>query len=112
MINDRGNIKWTSLMLPEHLVEIKKWKNEQYYDTKRELAEWEIEEIDQIVQRAFKAKDQIKLILWSNNKLQDVIGKVTGVDVFKKELLFETETVIKRITIDQIQKVTLVNSDD
>lgn len=112
MINDRGNIKWTSMMLPEHLVEIKKWKKEQYYDTKRILAEWEIDEIEQVVQRAFKMKELVKLTLWSDNKLHDVLGLVTGVDAFKKELLLETETAIKRILFEQLQKATLVNSND
>lgn len=53
MLRDRGNMKWTAMMLPEHLVEIKKWKEEQFYDIKRELTEWELEEIEQTIQRAF-----------------------------------------------------------
>ncbi|MGE7840072.1 hypothetical protein ACQKNX_04705 [Lysinibacillus sp. NPDC093712] len=43
MINDRGNMKWTSFMLHEHLVKLKEWKQEQFYDAKRELTEWELE---------------------------------------------------------------------
>ncbi|WP_445477385.1 hypothetical protein ACULLL_12705 [Lysinibacillus irui] len=27
-------MKWTAMMLPEHLVEIKRWKKEQYYNKK------------------------------------------------------------------------------
>lgn len=53
MLHDRGNMKWTSMMLPEHLVEIKKWKKEQHFDKKRELTEWELEEIEQTIQRRF-----------------------------------------------------------
>lgn len=112
MVNDRGSMKWTAMMLPEHLVEIKKWKKEQFHDKKRELTEWELEEIEQTIQRSFKMKEQVKLILWSDNKLHDVVGIVTGIDVFKKELLLETDTSIKHIVFDKIQKVTLVNSDD
>ncbi|MFF2793322.1 YolD-like family protein [Lysinibacillus xylanilyticus] len=112
MIQDRGNMKWTSLMLPEHLVEIRKWKEEQFHEKKRELSEWELEEIEQTIQRAFKMKEQVKLMLWSDNKLLDVVGFVTGVDVFKKELLLETDTSIKHIVFDHIQNASLVNSDD
>lgn len=32
MLNDRGNMKWTALMLPEHLVQLKEWKKEQFYE--------------------------------------------------------------------------------
>ena len=112
MINDRGNIKWTSLILPEHLVEIKKWKQEQFYDKRRELTDWELDEIEQTIQRAFKMKERVKLTLWSNNKFHDIAGIVTGVDVFKKELLLETDAAIKHILFEQLQKATLVNSND
>ncbi|WP_418302363.1 YolD-like family protein [Lysinibacillus fusiformis] len=56
MLHDRGNMKWTSLMLPEHLVQLKEWKKEQYHDKKHDLTEWELEEIEQTIQRAFKLR--------------------------------------------------------
>jgi hypothetical protein len=31
-IRDRGNVKWTSLMLPEHVKALRKYINEDYYD--------------------------------------------------------------------------------
>lgn len=112
MLHDRGNMKWTSLMLPEHLVQLKEWKKEQHYDKKRDLTEWEIEEIEQTIQRAFKLCKLVRLTLWDNHELQDEIGKVTGTDAYKKQLLLETDLSIKRITFDKIQKASLVDADD
>lgn len=112
MINDRGNIKWTSLMLPEHLVKIKEWKKEQFHEKKRELTEWEMEEIEQIVQRAYKLHEEVKLTLWNENKLHDVIGMITAINAFHKELLLDMDISIKLITFDQIQKASMVNIDD
>ncbi len=112
MLNDRGNLKWTSLMLPEHLVEIKQWKQEQFHDKKRELTEWEMEEIEQIVQRAYKLHEEVKITFWSDNKLHDVVGMITAINVFHKELLLDMDISIKRITFDQIQKASMVNIDD
>jgi len=112
MIQDRGNLKWTSLMLPEHLVQLKEWKKEQYCDKKRELTEWELEEIEQTIQRAYKMQKLIKLTLWNNKKLYDEIGKITGTDIYKKELLLDTDLSIKHITFDMIQKASLVDIDD
>lgn len=103
MLHDRGNMKWTSMMLPEHLKLIKEWKREQFYDKKRELAEWELEEIEQTTQRAFKMK-LIKLTLWDHNKLHDEIGKITGTDLYRKELLLDADLSIKRIQFEKIQK--------
>lgn len=88
MLHDRGNMKWTSLMLPEHLVQLKEWKKEQYDDKKRDLTKWELEEIEQTIQRAFKLRKIVKLTLWNHNILQNQVGLITGVDTYKKELLF------------------------
>ncbi|MGE6604490.1 YolD-like family protein [Lysinibacillus fusiformis] len=112
MLHERGNKKWTSLMLAEHLVQVKEWKKEQYYDKKRDLTEWELEEIEQTVQQAFKLQKLIKLTLWEHHKLHDLVGLVTGADAYKKELLLETDLSIKRISFELIQKASLVDQDD
>ncbi|MFJ7698884.1 YolD-like family protein [Lysinibacillus fusiformis] len=112
MLHDRGNMKWTSLMLPEHLVQLKEWKKERYYDKKRDLTEWELDEIEQTIQQAFKLRKLVKLTLWDHNKLQDHVGLITGTDNYKKELLLDIYISIKRITFEQIQKASLVDSDD
>lgn len=112
MLHDRGTKKWTAMMLPEHLVKIREWKQERFYDKKRDLTEWEFEEIEQIIQRAFKMQALVKLTLWDHNKLQNEIGVVTGADLYKKELLLETDSSIKRISFDKIQKASMVDTDD
>lgn len=112
MIKDRGNMKWTAMMLPEHLVKIREWKEEQFYDKKRELTEWELEEIEGTIQRAFKQRMNIKLTLWNDNRLREVRGIITGVDVYKKMMLLETDFAVNRILFEEIQKVFLVDTDD
>lgn len=112
MLNDRGSIKWTAMMLPEHLVEIKKWKKEQFQDKKRELTEWELEEIEKMIQQSWKFRKLIKLMIWDHNKLHELVGIVTGVDMYKKEILLETDLSIKRIIFGQIQKASLVDVND
>ncbi|SPT98451.1 YolD-like protein [Lysinibacillus capsici] len=112
MLHDRGNMKWTSMMLPEHLKLIKEWKREQFNDKKRELTEWELEEIEQTIQRAFKLQQLVRLTLWNNHKLHNEVGKVTATDTYKKELLLDTDLSIKRISFDEIQKASFVDTDD
>lgn len=112
MLFDRGSKKWTAMMLPEHLVEIREWKKEQFYDKKRELTDWELEEIEQTIQRAFKSQKLITLTLWSHHNLQDKTGLVTGMDPIKKELLLDTDISIKRLAFNEIQDAKLVDIDD
>ena len=112
MLKDRGSMKWTAMMLPEHLVEIRKWKQEQFHDKKRELTEWELEEIEQTIQRAAAMQKLVQLTLWNNNNLHNKIGSVTGIDPYKKELLLDTDISVKRISFYEIQDAKLVDSDD
>lgn len=112
MLNDRGNMKWTSMMLPEHLAELRKWKEEQFNEKKRELTEWELEEIERTIQRASKLQTLVTLTLWQNRNLQDKTGLVTGLDPYKKELLLDTDISVKRISFNDIQDAKLVDTDD
>ncbi|WGT39400.1 YolD-like family protein [Lysinibacillus sp. 1 U-2021] len=91
---------------------MKEWKKEQYYDKKRDLTEWELDEIEQTIQQAFKLRKLVKLTLWDHNKLQDHVGLITGTDTYEKELILDIDISIKRITFEQIQKASLVDSDD
>lgn len=54
----------------------------------------------------------VKLMLWDQNKLLGQVGLITGIDVYKKQLLLETDLSIKRINFDMIQKASLVDADD
>ncbi len=87
-------------------------EKEQYFDKKCELSEWELEEIELTIQHAVKMRKLIKLTLWDHNKLHDEIGKITGTDLFRKELLLDADLSTKRINFDQIQKASLVDTDD
>ncbi|QPQ28828.1 YolD-like family protein [Lysinibacillus sp. JNUCC 51] len=89
----------------EHLAEIREWKKEQFYDKKRELIEWELEEIEQTIQRAFKLRQLVTLTLWQNHNLGNKTGFVTGMDPYKKELLLDTDISGKRIAFNDRRKV-------
>ncbi|MBD8522503.1 hypothetical protein [Lysinibacillus fusiformis] len=68
--------------------------------------------MEQTIQRAFKLQKLVKLMLWDQNKLLGQVGLITGIDVYKKQLLLETDLSIKRINFDMIQKASLVDADD
>ncbi|MGN4125037.1 hypothetical protein ACMGD3_08480 [Lysinibacillus sphaericus] len=44
MIRDKGTIKWTTMLLPEHVEKIRKWKQEVYIEAPRSLSDWELED--------------------------------------------------------------------
>ena len=112
MLKIRSCSKWTALMLPEHIEMIKEWKNEQYAVMPRELVEWELEELQQVIQRATVMKKLVTLTLWDSNNLHNVTGMITATDTINKELLLDTDLAVKHIAFDRIQNAEIVDIDD
>ncbi|WKT75038.1 YolD-like family protein [Lysinibacillus fusiformis] len=100
MINDRGNMKWTSMMLPEHLLLLKKWKQEVQTEPPRERAEWELEELQQTITRALTERNYIMLTVWEEANFVQYGGIIKGMN--EMELLLETITTTKHIALKYI----------
>ena len=54
MIRDRGKIKWTSMMLPEHVTMLREWANEDSYETRNELDEQQMEAMNGMIMEAME----------------------------------------------------------
>ncbi|MGM9930035.1 YolD-like family protein [Pradoshia sp.] len=67
MIRDRGKIKWTSLMLPEHVSLLREWAQEDSYETRNELDEQKIEEINQIIAEAMEYGTAVRITYYKTN---------------------------------------------
>ena len=66
MIRDRGNIKWTAMMLPEHVVELRKWMDQDNYTERPELNEWDLQSIQEELEIAFKKQCETLIKTWAN----------------------------------------------
>ncbi|MFW6015713.1 MAG: YolD-like family protein, partial [bacterium] len=74
MIKDRGNIKWTSLMLTEH-----RKKLEEIFDRRGDidkpiLDEQHQEELNYKVKEAIEKNNAVKVIYYENKRLHQVEG--------------------------------------
>ena len=104
MNKDRGTIKWTSLMLPEHIQRLRAWENELHDTLPKEKADWELEALHQTIQQAYELKLPITFILYQQGTWQTTTGFITTIDVYKKHLLLETDTIVKAIPFITIQE--------
>ena len=104
MNKDRGTIKWTSLMLPEHIQRLRAWENELHDTLLKEKADWELEALHQTIQQAYELKLTITFILYQQGTWQTTTGFITTIDVLKKHLLLETDTTVKAIPFQAIQE--------
>jgi len=104
MIQDRGNIKWASMMLPEHLELLREYKQERT-EQPRELTEWELEELQKTIDQAFNQQLDIKLEVWKDYKITQWTGIIKSMNT--NELILETLLKTKSIPIQSIQSAQL-----
>lgn len=76
MNRDRGNIKWTAMMLPEHVKMLREWKKEDEYIPKPELDEWTMQELAERLQIAYERKFEVELEVWEEKKKYKVTGTI------------------------------------
>ena len=76
MLRDRGTIKWTSLMLPEHLTQLKQDLIDVSKIEKPSLDDQQIEEMDLLVSEALEFNKELKFKLFNNGFVENVNGRV------------------------------------
>ncbi len=74
-MQDRGAIKWTSLMLPEHVQALKQLYDQQNHKPKPILDEQKIEEIEFALQFACKDDLSISVTYYKDYDFKTVQGK-------------------------------------
>ncbi|WP_336822925.1 YolD-like family protein [Sporosarcina sp. USHLN248] len=79
-IKDRGRIKWTAMMLPEHIQALRKMNEENDYVERPELTEWELQGLQGELERAFVQKIDTIVTTWKDGKTSPYIGKITKLD--------------------------------
>ena len=104
MNKDRGTIKWTSLMLPEHIQRLRAWENELHDTPPKEKADWELEALHQTIQQAYKLNMPITFTLYKQGMWQNTTGIITAIDLNKQHLLLENDTIVKAIPFITIQE--------
>jgi YolD-like protein len=87
LIRDRGNIKWTSLMLPEHVKELRHYIHEEYHDVQEPtLDEQQMEEMNEVIMKAMEHNIPLAFSVYRNKRLNIVRGSIHYLDLHKNEL--------------------------
>ncbi|SIT91798.1 YolD-like family protein [Edaphobacillus lindanitolerans] len=80
MLRDRGNIKWTAMMLPEHIHELRKWEEEDKLVKRPELTEWDLQEIQAEIDTAMRRRCQVEVQTWRAGEIRTHIGVIENLD--------------------------------
>jgi len=86
-IRDRGTIKWTSLMLPEHVKMLRQHFEEDYYKVEKpELDEQKIEELNEVISEAMEFHREIEISYYEQGHIRTAKGYLHYVDALHKTL--------------------------
>lgn len=80
MLRDRGNIKWTSLMLPEHVELLKDMWQEDTKVQKPELDEQEMEAMEQRLYHAYHCTESVQLTVYTDGEFSTVTGSIKQIN--------------------------------
>lgn len=102
MIRDRGLIKWTSMMLPEHVKMLREWSEEDRIQERPELDEQELEAMNEMVAEAMAEGSQLLITHYAGQRHELLAGTVHHVDFIKQRLHI----------VDQFEEVHYINWKD
>ncbi|NSL50656.1 YolD-like family protein [Calidifontibacillus erzurumensis] len=113
MIKDRGTIKWTAMMLPEHVHEIRElWANDRKLP-KRSLDEQQLELINYTIQQAMTENTSVKITYYENGCYLEKIGYIKKIDPLSSQLYLHTLQGEKiNIDIFHVLEVLEINMED
>jgi hypothetical protein len=109
MIRDRGRMKWTAMMLPEHVKILREWAKEDAWEEPVQLDEQKLEELNETVVNAKENKQKITVQYYAEHYYETVVGTIRSVDAIKKELeMIGEEGAVYAVPLGKILNVELV----
>ncbi|APH04516.1 YolD-like family protein [Bacillus weihaiensis] len=99
MIRDRGNIKWTSMMLPEHVKLLRHWSESDAYQDKPELDEQRLEEINETICLAMEHHNELVFTYYKNHFFHTCTGYVHYIDPIEQTLRIVNEQTDSRLQL-------------
>lgn len=99
LIKDRGTIKWTAMMLPEHVHKLRKiWENDKRVP-ERIVDEQQLELINTTIQRAITDHLAVNITYFENGGYIQTLGYVEKIDPYTSIVSILTPQ-SKKINID------------
>lgn len=107
-INDRGNIKWTSLMLVEHRKKLEELKESEKYKERPELDDQLYELFNYRIKEAFENNVKVKITYYQDHEYKEVNTYIKEYDTYQKKLLLKGKSP-KEINFVDIIDISLIS---
>lgn len=102
MIKDRGTIKWTAMMLPEHVQEIRGIWEQDKKVPERIVDEQQLELVNLTIERALIENILVSIIFYENDSYKKRTGHIKKVDSLACTISLQTTEQIITIPMKQI----------
>ncbi|PLR84538.1 YolD-like family protein [Bacillus sp. V33-4] len=86
MIRDRGKIKWTSMMLPEHVKLLHGWAEQDTFEKKGEPDEQQLELMNETIAEAMEFRKTVTITHYRDHHHELVIGTIHYWDEMTRRL--------------------------
>ncbi len=93
------------MMLPEHISLLREWQAEDDYIKRPELSEWDLETIQEELERGLKMKCQTLVEIWSGGKLTKYQGRIENIDLHNRRIELQDPFDLERIKFEDIVSV-------
>ncbi|MFD1204335.1 MULTISPECIES: YolD-like family protein [Sporosarcina] len=109
MIRDRGRIKWTAMMLPEHVQQLRQLQQEQENEVnKAEPDEQQLEEWNYEIATAIERHLSVIVHYWIGNDTVEAKGFIRKIDQVENILFIsETEGEVHRIPFTELKSISV-----
>lgn len=109
MIRDRGNKKWTAMMLPEHVAAVKQELINLKKVDQPILDEDRLAEIEMLIHEAMKYNLLLEFKIFKKGFIESIIGHTHFIDYIKKEFRIKDKNeLIHKISFQKIVNVQKV----
>ncbi|ADU30031.1 YolD-like family protein [Evansella cellulosilytica] len=112
MLNkDRGVIKWTSMMLPEHVQQLKELSEKQKVLSKPIIDEQLFEEWSRILEKAYHEQLVISATKWKNGHEENILGYLYKMDQVNRCLILQHPSSFEKqkIMLSELTHLTTID---
>ncbi|WP_078549297.1 YolD-like family protein [Litchfieldia alkalitelluris] len=90
-IRDRGSIKWTAMMMPEHVTMIRKHFKDEGKQVRPVLDADQIEEFERLLKVSLAEEALLEVTTWIKGYFSKRVGVVKKINPHQKKVVFEDE---------------------
>lgn len=107
MIKDRGNIKWTAMMLTEHVREIRAWYESDNDVEEPEYDEFSINALADDLNISYETQVNVRITYWVNKRTETFEGEIVELLPNEQAIKIKSKENVYKLKLKYIIKVHL-----